>query len=64
MFNGIIFYTGEVKSIKKEKKSISIGIKSKLKLKKKDIGSSICCDGICLTLSKLKHGLLFFYISP
>ena len=63
MFNGIIFYTGQIKVIKKEKKSISIGIKSKLRLKKKDIGSSICCDGICLTLSKIKYGLLFFYIS-
>ena len=35
MFNGIIFYTGQIKVIKKEKKSISIGIKSKLRLKKK-----------------------------
>ncbi len=63
MFNGIIFYTGKVKSIKKEKKSFLISIKSNLKLLNKDIGSSICCNGVCLTLSKIKPGLMFFYIS-
>ena len=63
MFNGIIFYTGIIKSIKKEKKSCLISIKSNLKVGSKDIGSSICCDGVCLTLSKIKSGLIFFYIS-
>ena len=63
MFNGIIFYTGIIKSIKKEKKSCLISIKSNLKVRSKDIGSSICCDGVCLTLSKIKSGLIFFYIS-
>ena len=63
MFNGIIFYTGEIKFIKKEKKSFLIGIKSKIKVSKQDIGSSICCDGVCLTLSRIKSGLIFFYIS-
>ena len=63
MFNGIIFYTGVVKSIKKEKKSFLISIKCNLKVTNKDIGSSICCDGVCLTLSKIKSGLIFFYIS-
>ena len=63
MFNGIIFYTGVVKSIKKEKKSILVSLKSNLKVTNKDIGSSICCDGVCLTLSKIKSGLIFFYIS-
>ena len=63
MFNGIIFYTGIIKSIKKEKKSCLISIKSNLKVVSKDIGSSICCDGVCLTLSKIKSGLIFFYIS-
>ncbi len=63
MFNGIIFHTGVVKSIKKEKKSFLISIKSNLKVTNKDIGSSISCDGVCLTLSKIKTGLIFFYIS-
>ncbi len=63
MFNGIIFYTGTIKSIKKERKSFLISIKSNLKVGNKDIGSSICCNGVCLTLSKIKSGLIFFYIS-
>ena len=63
MFNGIIFHTGVVKSIKKEKKSFLIGIKCNLKVVTKDIGSSICCNGVCLTLSKIKSGIIFFYIS-
>jgi len=63
MFNGIIFYTGKIKFIEKGKKNILIGIKSKLKVKKKDIGSSISCDGVCLTLSKIKSDLIFFYVS-
>ena len=60
MFNGIIFYTGILKSIKKERKSFLISIKSNLKVGNKDIGSSICCNGVCLTLSKIKSGLIFF----
>ena len=36
---------------------------SNLKVKKKDIGSSICCDGVCLTLVKINKNLIFFYIS-
>ena len=63
MFNGIIFYTGQINSLKKNKNSILIGIKTNLKLKKKEIGSSICCNGVCLTLENIKDGLLFFYIS-
>ena len=63
MFNWIIFNTGIIKSIKKEKKSCLISIKSNLKVGRKDIGSSISCDGVCLTLSKIKSGLIFFYIS-
>mgnify|MGYP000017338214 FL=1 len=63
MFNGIIFHTGVIKSITKEKKSLLISIKSNLKVVNKDIGSSICCDGVCLTISKIKSGLIYFYIS-
>ena len=63
MFNGIIFNTGIIKVLKKTEQSILIGIKSNLKIKKRDIGSSICCNGVCLTLSKIKNGLIFFYLS-
>ena len=63
MFNGIIFNTGKLHTIKKLNKSILIGINSNLKFKKKDIGSSISCDGICLTLTKIQGKIIFFYIS-
>ena len=63
MFNGIIFDTGKIMSLQKNKKSILIGISTKLKFKKKDIGSSISCNGVCLTLTKIKNNLIFFYIS-
>jgi|TARA_B100001093_G_scaffold138459_1_gene130962 riboflavin synthase len=63
MFNGIIYNTGQIKSIKKTSKSLSIGIQSKLKLNKTEIGSSVCCDGVCLTVIKLKNDIIYFYIS-
>ena len=63
MFNGIIFNTGIIKSINESKNSKLIGIKSNLKFTSKDIGSSVCCNGVCLTLTKIKKGLIFFYIS-
>ncbi len=63
MFNGIIFYKGKVQSIKKNNKSILIGIKSNLVIKKKDIGTSISCNGVCLTLVKFNKKIIYFYIS-
>ena len=63
MFNGIVFNTGVINEIKTNKNSKLIGIKTNLKLKKKDIGSSIACDGVCLTLSNIKKNVIFFYLS-
>ena len=63
MFNGIIFNQGLVKKITKRKKGINLFIKSDLKVKKKDIGISISCDGVCLTLTNIKKKLMEFYLS-
>ena len=63
MFNGIIFNKGTIKSIKKNSKSILIGIKSNLKIKKEELGSSISCNGVCLTLVKINKKIIYFYIS-
>ena len=63
MFNGIIYNTGRVKSLKKNNNSIYVGIKTNLSFKKKDVGSSICCDGVCLTITKILKKEIFFYIS-
>ena len=63
MFNGIIYNTGLIKSIKKTNNSILIGILSNTKFLNKDIGSSICCNGVCLTLVKILNKKIYFYIS-
>ncbi len=63
MFNGIIYNTGVITNILENKNSKSIVIKSKLRFKQKEIGSSICCNGVCLTLAKIKKDLIFFYVS-
>ena len=63
MFTGIIKKRGIVEKIISNKKEIKIGIKSSLKLSNKDLGSSINCSGVCLTLEKIRKGLYFFYIS-
>ena len=63
MFNGIIFNQGKVKKILKRKNGIDLFIYSKIKIAKKDIGMSISCDGVCLTLVKINNNLLEFYLS-
>ena len=63
MFNGIIFNQGKIKKIIKRKKGSNLFLKSNLKLSKKDLGISICCDGVCLTLISLQNRLLEFYLS-
>ena len=63
MFNGIIYYTGKVKIITRNKKSILLGLETNIKFKSKDIGSSVSCNGVCLTITKIAKNLIFFYIS-
>ncbi len=63
MFSGIIKKTGIVKRIISYKNGLRIGIKSNLKLSNKDLGSSINCSGVCLTLEKIFKKMYFFYLS-
>ena len=63
MFNGIIFYTGKAIFIKKNKNSMYIKVKTNLKFSKKDLGSSVSCNGVCLTVTRIKGKLIDFYIS-
>ena len=63
MFNGIIFNTGKVKNIVRKRNSIYVEIQSNINFKKKDLGSSICCNGVCLTIEKIFKNRIFFYIS-
>jgi len=64
MFNGIIFNTGKVKKKYIDSSGLILTINSKININsKKEIGSSICCAGVCLTLTKYKNNNLSFYIS-
>ena len=63
MFNGIIFNKGSITKILKRPKGINIFIKSDLKLSKRDIGVSVSCDGVCLTLISIKNKIMEFYLS-
>ena len=63
MFNGIIFNKGSITKILKRPKGINIFIKSDLKLSIRDIGVSVACDGVCLTLISIKNKIMEFYLS-
>ena len=67
MFNGIIYNKGIIKNIRKSSKYVSgskvIEISSNIKFKKSDIGESVCCDGVCLTLIRIKKRSFLFYLS-
>ena len=63
MFNGIIFNQGVITEIESRPKGINIFVKSDLKLSKNDIGVSVSCDGVCLTLITIKGKVIEFYLS-
>ena len=62
MFNGIIFDQGLITKIQKRPKGINIFVKSDLKLSRKDIGVSVSCDGVCLTLITITGKIMEFYL--
>ena len=63
MFNGIIYNQGSISKITKRLNGINIFVKNNFKLSKKDIGLSVACDGVCLTLISFKSKLMEFYLS-
>tara|TARA_B100000579_G_scaffold426825_1_gene434581 strand:+ start:2997 stop:3593 length:597 start_codon:yes stop_codon:yes gene_type:complete len=67
MFNGIVYNQGLIKSIKRNPKyvkgSLVIEILSNIAFKQSDIGESVCCDGVCLTLIRIKQDSFLFYLS-
>ena len=63
MFNGIIFNKGQITKLSKRAKGVNIFVKSDLKLSSKDIGVSVSCDGVCLTLITFKKKIMEFYLS-
>jgi riboflavin synthase len=63
MFNGIIYNQGIVTKISKKSESLNFFVKSNFKLSNKDIGLSVACDGVCLTLISYKSNIMEFYLS-
>ena len=63
MFNGIIYNQGIVTKIVKRPNGINIFVKSNLRLNTRDLGLSIACDGVCLTLISYKSNIMEFYLS-
>ena len=63
MFNGIIFNKGIIKKVIKRKEGINFFLKTNLKFTNKDIGISVSCDGVCLTLISIERKLYEFYLS-
>ena len=64
MFNGIIYNLGFIKELKKSSRYVSgslvIEVSSNIKFSKSDIGESVCCDGVCLTLIRIKKKSFLF----
>ena len=63
MFNGIIKNTGKIKKIYIKNNNCVLEIYSKIKFTTRDIGSSISCSGVCLTLESFKNNVIKFYVS-
>ena len=57
MFSGIIQDVGKIVSLSKFDNFIRVSIKSNIKGYK--IGSSICCSGICLTVTSMPDKNIF-----
>ena len=63
MFNGIIYKTGTILKIDKRTNFSEVTIKINYSFKKSEIGSSICCNGTCLTITKIENNCISFYLS-
>ena len=63
MFNGIIYNQGIITKIVKRPKGLNIFVKSNLKVTNKDMGLSVACDGVCLTLISYSSKIMEFYLS-
>jgi riboflavin synthase len=63
MFNGIIYSSASVKKITLSANSAEIILKTDLAFNKSELGSSLCCNGTCLTIIKINRNLISFYLS-
>ena len=59
MFSGIIMNVGEIVAYNKSESTLSI----KSSIKKINLGDSISCSGVCLTIARIKNNIIDFNIS-
>jgi riboflavin synthase len=59
MFSGIIMNVGEIVAYNKSESILSI----KCSIKKINLGDSISCSGVCLTIARIKNNIIDFNIS-
>ena len=59
MFNGIIYKQGKIQKIIKQSENSILLLKTNMKFNKKEIGSSVSCNGTCLTIYKIKKNVIF-----
>ena len=57
MFTGIIRDIGQIISLNTSNGDLNLSIKTTLELNKTNIGDSICCGGVCLTVIKIKNDI-------
>ena len=57
MFTGIIRDIGQITSLNTSNGDLNLSIKTTLELNKTNIGDSICCGGVCLTVIKIKNDI-------
>ena len=63
MFNGIVTNQGKIEKIIKQSKNCILLLQSNIIFNKKEIGASVSCNGVCLTLYKIKKKLIYFFLS-
>jgi len=63
MFNGIIIKQGKIEKIIRQSKNSILLLKSNMKFNQREIGSSISCNGACLTIYKIKKNITYFFLS-
>ena len=62
MFDGIITHTGKIHKIHKKYNNCIIEISSKMNFNKNEIGTSIACSGVCLTLENFNKKIAKFFL--